>query len=178
MTAKIVGGTKIAGALAAAVAKSKTASSLGVGFFPKDTYAPTEGRPEELPVAAVAYWNEFGTATMPPRPFMRPTAKDGEKTWGKLAEVALKHSDGDAYKALMIMGGQIQADVVEHIKDVVSPPNSMVTNILKDRFPLGDYTPADVWKAFEDAKNGVTAPAGKPLVWSRTLINSVDFGVE
>jgi hypothetical protein len=172
MTAKIVGGQKFAGELAKIAAKASGAKQVDVGFFADATY------PNGTPVAQVAFWDEFGTKTAPSHPFMRPVAKDGEATWGKLAEAALKHSGMDAAQALEIIGRQVQGEIQDKIKAMDSPANSVVTNLLKNRFPEGVYTAADVWQAFEDAKAGMTAPPGKPLVWSGQMLNSVEFEVK
>ncbi len=172
MTAKIIGGTKVAGKLASIAAKAAGAKQVSVGFFEDATY------PNGTPVAQVAFWDEFGTKTAPARPFMRHVDKDGQAQWGQLAETALKHAEMDAEKALTLCGQEIQGQIEEKIQTMDSPANSMVTNILKQRFPLHDYKASDVWKAFHDAKAGVTAPAGSPLVWSRQMLNSVAFKVD
>lgn len=45
--------------------KSAKAVSLSYGYYPKSTY------PDGTPVAQVAFWNEYGTDTIPERPFFR-----------------------------------------------------------------------------------------------------------
>jgi len=45
--------------------KKTREKSLAVGFFPESKYD------DGMPVAQVAFWNEFGTKTIPERPFFR-----------------------------------------------------------------------------------------------------------
>lgn len=46
---------------------------VDVGFFEEDQYGPENGN---LPVAQVAYYNEYGTSLNPTRPFMQETFGD------------------------------------------------------------------------------------------------------
>lgn len=49
-------------------------TEIDVGFFEEDRYGPEN---DNLPVAQVAYYNEFGTVHNPTRPFMEETFSDG-----------------------------------------------------------------------------------------------------
>lgn len=147
MTAKIVGGARFGGELARRVAKASNAKQLSVGFFEGETYA------DGTPIAAVAAWNEFGTPTIPPRPFMRQTVKDGQSDWGKLAETALKHSNLDAAQALEICGRMVQGQVQDQVKDWSDPPNAASTV----------------------AKKGFNNPL---IGQNPVMVNSVEFKVE
>ena len=53
---------------------------LEVGFFESATYK------DGTKVAQVAYWNEYGTPTIPPRPFFRDAIKEKSKEWLKLIQ--------------------------------------------------------------------------------------------
>ena len=44
---------------------------ISAGFYTGQRY-PREGRRQARPLAQVAAWNEWGTPTIPERPFMRP----------------------------------------------------------------------------------------------------------
>ncbi|WYV99004.1 tail protein [Pseudomonas phage vB_PpuM-NoPa] len=57
-------------------------TQVDVGFFEEDAYGPENGN---LPVAQVAYYNEYGTSLNPTRPFMQETFSEGinQKLLGK-----------------------------------------------------------------------------------------------
>lgn len=144
---------------------------VDVGFFSKDQY------PDGTPVATVAYWNEKGTKSTPARPFMRNAITQFSRSWARVLGGALTHTKGDAIAALSIAGAEMQADVQESIKSGEYKANSPLTNLLKDRFPKGDYTTEDFLQAIHDVKSGVTAPEGKTLVWSGKLFQAVSYEV-
>lgn len=58
-------------------------TEIDIGFFEEDRYGPEN---DNLPVAQVAYFNEFGTMHNPTRPFMEETFDDAttQKHAGKL----------------------------------------------------------------------------------------------
>ena len=63
MGAKIYGGNKLKTTLKD-LSKTKQ-KALSVGFYPNSKYD------NGLPVAQVAFWNEYGTSKIPERPFFR-----------------------------------------------------------------------------------------------------------
>jgi hypothetical protein len=56
------------------------AEKLQVGWFSSANYD------DSLPVAQVAFWQEFGTKTAPPRPFFRPAVADNKTKWAALVD--------------------------------------------------------------------------------------------
>jgi hypothetical protein len=90
-------------------------ASVEVGFLEEATY------PDGTPVAAVAYWNEYGSSG-PPRPFFRQMIEKEKATWGPKLAAAYKHTDGDGEKALRIVGDNIQGALIQSINDLTSPP--------------------------------------------------------
>lgn len=90
-------------------------TEIDVGFFEEDRYGPENGN---LPVAQVAYFNEFGTTLNPTRPFMRETFEDSSlqqiaaKMMRMVFESAL--SNGRAVERLMKQIGQ---HVAQQMKD-------------------------------------------------------------
>lgn len=103
------------------------------------------------PVAQVAFWQEFGTKTSPPRPFMRFTfAKYGGK-WGKQLGEALIHTKYNVEDALAIMGLTMQEQVRTSIRNWRDPANSAITAGLKGK--------------------------NKPLIDSGQMLRAVDFQV-
>lgn len=64
--------------------KSAHAEKLQVGWFSSANYK------SGLPVAQVAFWQEYGTKTAPPRPFFRPAIDDNQNKWGALVESGIQ----------------------------------------------------------------------------------------
>ena len=65
--------------LAAAAADGRGAK-VRVGIFESAKYA------DGLPVAAAAFWNEYGTVGIPPRPFFRNTIAAHRHEWPSCAK--------------------------------------------------------------------------------------------
>lgn len=147
------------------------AREVHVGFLEGATY------PDGTPVAMVAAINNFGApeAGIPARPFFTDMIAKNSPDWGDIFSNVLKAANYDAQKALALMGDGMAGQLREAIVDMDGPANSPVTDLLKERFPTRDgMTFADVMQARHDVAAGETAPAGKPLVWSGTMLNSVD----
>ena len=64
--------------------ESARGEELKVGWFESANY---DG---ETPVAQVAFWQEFGTRTAPPRPFFRPAIEDNQSKWAELVDSGAK----------------------------------------------------------------------------------------
>lgn len=96
-----------------------------VGFFEGSKYKST------LPVAAVAYWNEYGVPNkIPARPFMRPAIHENR---AKLISIlrsrykkALKDNE-DTMKVLNDFGIKVQGLIQNQIIDTWYPPNAPST---------------------------------------------------
>ena len=146
------------------------ATEVRVGFLENATY------PDGTPVATIAALNNFGApgAGIPPRPFFSNMIAQESQTWGEKFAVVLKAADSDAAKALDLMGEGMAGQLREAIVQTTGPANSPVTDLLKQRFPMGGQTFDDVQEARRDVAAGETAPAGKPLVWTGNLLASVD----
>tara|TARA_R110000851_G_scaffold60415_7_gene139485 strand:- start:1755 stop:2300 length:546 start_codon:yes stop_codon:yes gene_type:complete len=56
------------------------AEKLQVGWFSSANYN------DSTPVAQVAFWQEFGTKMIPPRPFFRPAVVDNKTKWASLVD--------------------------------------------------------------------------------------------
>lgn len=161
------GGDKLQRVLKDLAKKVKRGGAVEVGVFEDATY------PDGTSVAQVAQWNEFGTKSMPPRPFMRQTINDKQGSWGNDLGKALHATDYDARRALGIVGEHIAGQIRDTIANSSFAPNSDLTNLLKDRYPTGDYGTEEFLKAASDLKSGKRGPDGKPLVWSGQLLNSI-----
>ncbi len=102
----------------AEIAEKMGGGEVSVGFMEGATY------PDGTPVAAVAFWNEFGVPAnnQPPRPFFRGMiAKESGEWAGKMGALA-KATDYDGQKVLAMMGEDIKGALQQSINDLVSPP--------------------------------------------------------
>lgn len=108
-------------ALKAAAKKAAEAERkvVRVGFHEHQHY------PDGTPVAAVAAVHEYGTATVPARPFMRPTLKDKGKEWGETMKAGLEGAvtgQGMSVDAVLEAVGMLAAsDIQAGISAVTSP---------------------------------------------------------
>ena len=91
-------------------------ASVEVGFLEDATYD------DGTPVAAVAFWNEYGNGSAPPRPFFRTMIEAEKASWTPMLAAAYKHTNGDGEKALRIVGDNIQGALIQSINDLTSPP--------------------------------------------------------
>lgn len=95
--------------------------NVEVGFIDGATY------PDGTPVAAVAFWNEFGTSTIPARPYFRRMIAAESPTWApKMAKLA-KATNYDGQQVLGLMGEDIKGGLQQSINDLVDPPLSPAT---------------------------------------------------
>lgn len=148
--------------------------TLRVGFINEATAA--NGKK----YAQVAYDNEYGKARIPPRPFFRKAIKDNKDKWVNAIKTLLKQ-DNDIDKTLGQVGNMAVGDIVQSIRDYSDIPNSPVTLLLKERFPMNpqDIKQADIYKAVRNVRNGVT-PKGQhnnPLVWTGHMMKAVSYEI-
>lgn len=100
------------------IARKMAAGNVKVGFLAD---SPLSTYPDGTPVAAVAFWNEFGTSTSPPRPYFRTMISKEAPSWpGKMVQ-AYKATNGDGAKVLALMGEDISAALQESITELTSP---------------------------------------------------------
>jgi len=131
-----------------AIAKKMGGGSVSVGFMEGATY------PDGTPVAAVAFWNEYGKPeqNQPPRPFFRNMIAAESPTWaGKMAKLA-KATDYDGPRVLAMMGEDVKGALQQSINDLSTPVLAPSTIAAKG--------------------------FGKPLIDTSHMINSVDYEVK
>lgn len=87
---------------------------VAVGFLEGATY-PEDG----TPVAAVAFWNEYGDSKRPARPFFRMMIAKESETWAPKIAMLLKSGSENV---LAVMGEDIQGALKQSINDLQSPP--------------------------------------------------------
>lgn len=140
------GGNKFRSALRNAVSKA-AGGTVRVGILETQTY-PTKDGKGDVSVAQVAYWNEYGTANIPARPFFRNTIAEKQDEWADNAASILQHADGDVGKALALIGEGVKGDIVEAIQNFREPENAPST-VKKKGFNKPLIDTGDLWRAIQ-----------------------------
>lgn len=140
------GGDRFRRHLSELAARAATAK-VRVGIIEQANYDGSDGES----VAQVAFWNEYGTATVPPRPFFRNTIAEHKDEWPKQAATFMAANGGDVRQTLADMGEVVKGQIVETIQAFREPPNAAAT--VKQ-------------KGFD-----------KPLIDTGTLWRSIDYEV-
>jgi len=158
------------------IAKKMGGGSVSVGFPEGDTY------PDGTPVAAAAFWNEFGTSTIPPRPFFRTMIAKESPGWPATMAAQAKATNYNGPLVLARMGADIAGALRESIIDVNSPPLSPITLMLRKM--VGNkpelVTGAMVGEAARKVAAGETGATGtqaKPLDWTGTMMRAPAYSV-
>lgn len=68
-----------------------------------------------LPVATVAYWNNFGTSRAPARPFFSDMIAQDSPTWGRRLAAVARATNYDTRLTLARMGEGIQGRLIRRI---------------------------------------------------------------
>ena len=97
------------------IARRMGGGEVAVGFMDGATY------PDGTPVAAVAYWNEFGKEGQPPRPFFRQMIAAESPAWPKKMAALAKATGYDGDKVLALMGEDIKGALQQSINDFQTP---------------------------------------------------------
>lgn len=170
------GGDKFRQRLAELAAQATTAK-VRVGIIEQANYDGSDGES----VAQVAFWNEYGTATIPPRPFFRNTIAERKTEWARLAGKFMQANGGDVRQSLSDLGQIAVEDIKQTIINGNFAPNSEVTKLLKYRFPTSPerVTAGAYYKAVRDVQKGKTVVSNhdKPLQWSDTMRDSINYEV-
>lgn len=99
---------------------SSNAQHVRVGVLENSKY------PDGTSVPSVAFWNEYGTRTIPSRPFFRQTISEKKGEWSKLAGDAIKMGYTVEH-ILGLVGTAMQNDIQYSIMTWSSPPNAPYT---------------------------------------------------
>lgn len=140
------GGDKFKAALKRAVGNAAD-GKVRVGIIESQTYPVKNGRGGQS-VAQVAYWNEYGTATIPSRPFFRNTIAEKQDEWAESSANILKSVDGDVKQALALIGEGVKGDIVETIQNFREPENAPST-VKKKGFNKPLIDTGDLWRAIQ-----------------------------
>lgn len=113
---EVKGGNKLEAQLKKMSASVDKAATLDVGFLAGSTESDGTSTP------LVAALNEFGTGTMPPRPFFRNAIADNKDKWGPNLGTALVKTNFQADRALALLGESIIGQIQDSINKLTSPP--------------------------------------------------------
>lgn len=121
----VTGGKKIQRELTK-INKLKKSGSVSIGWFKGATY------PNGLPVATVAFINNYGALTkkgvaIPPRPFLDSAIQQYSREWFKTIEKTLKITKYNVKYSLLLAASQAVGDIQNTIKTWKYPPNSPAT---------------------------------------------------
>ncbi len=162
------------------IAERMGGGRIQVGFLEGATY------PDGTPVAAVAYWDEFGHGgnfPAPPRSFFRTMIAKESPQWGKKMAALAKATNFNGLLVLKLMGEDIAGALKQSIIDTNEPPLNATTLILRAKFWTNPQaiTIRDVVDAQRAAAKGEEPAAGtqaKPLVWTGHMLDSVGWEVK
>jgi hypothetical protein len=118
------------------------------------TYADTGAT-----VPEVAFWNEFGTEDIPPRPFLVPSLRKNTAKYAKIIEAMLVKTMKGESSDLSLLGITAASDVQDGIYAVWTPDNKEST---KER------------KRKKWAKGG-SAQTVKPLIDTGRMVQSIKW---
>jgi hypothetical protein len=130
---KVLGGNKIGAYLNEIIGQLGTDPTVRIGVVDDASY------PDGTPVTTAAIANEYGTATIPPRPAVRVMIDEKQEGWTEQAKQLLVANGYYTHETLDQMGAVIAGDMTEAIKQGYPPPNAPST-IKKKGFdhPLTD----------------------------------------
>jgi hypothetical protein len=178
VTLDFKGGAKASGYLSTLAKKLTQGKVVNVGFLEGATY------PDGTPVAQVAFWNEFGTKTAPPRPFFRSMIQAKSPKWGNALQKHLKATDYDAQKALARVGSGVVDQLVKSIVDFTEPALSPVTLMLRKMkdddsgLVVTGRTVAEARARVAAGETGASGTRAKPLIDTGRLQGRVNFEVK
>lgn len=159
--ATVRGGDKFNLALVEIARSLSSGGAVRIGFLENATY-PITG----MSVAAVAFFQEYGTRSIPPRPFFRNmvAAKSGE--WPAAIAGLVRTTGYNTQRVLELTGEAIKDQLKESIINTNSPPLARSTLIKRGVDPNTRYDPTDA-----------STFGAKPLIDTAHMYNSVDFEV-
>lgn len=110
-------------------------AGVRVGFFENERYTPvhpirgTKRKP--LPVATVAFWNNYGTTRSPARPFFDVMVRGNQGHWPKQMASIAKATGYDSRRTMALMGEIMKDQLVVSIRNWSQPPNAPSTVAIK-----------------------------------------------
>lgn len=144
-TVELRGGKKLESELLLLGRDLARGGNVQVGFLSNARY------PDGKPVALIAAIQDFGSGTIPPRPFFRGMIARESPGWGNALALNLKATNYDVAATLGRMGAGIKGQLQKSIIDLWAPP----------------LAPSTI------ARKGFD----KPLIETSHMLNSADFRV-
>tara|TARA_R110000850_G_scaffold242964_1_gene367773 strand:- start:303 stop:857 length:555 start_codon:yes stop_codon:yes gene_type:complete len=147
------------------------AEKLQLGWFPSANYD------DSLSVAQVAFWQEFGTKTAPPRSFFRPAIADNKTKWAALVDsgasavIEGRATMNDVFNGL---GLAAQADVKNAITgshQALSPVTLALRKLKSDGQTINGTLVGAVAAAIERGETG-SGQLGEPFANTTPLQDS------
>ncbi len=114
------GGEKFRQRLLALAAATESAK-VRVGIIESEDYDNGQS------VAQAAFYNEYGTAHIPPRPFFRNTVAEHKDQWPQQAATLMKANGGDVRQTLEDLGDGVKGQLVQTIQNFREPSNATTT---------------------------------------------------
>ncbi len=136
---------------------AKKSEELEVGFFPVSVYS------NGLPVAQVAYWQEYGTYNIPVRAFFRTTLQNEKYNISDAFVKQLKSSNFDIDLSFKYVGNFLKYSIQAAIEDWSTPANAPIT------IEGGWMKNKKSGKIFKVEGKGFN----NPLVWTNKMTESV-----
>ena len=155
---------------------------LQVGWFSSANYK------EGLPVAQVAFWQEYGTTKAPPRPFFRTAIDNNQNKWGALVESGVKAViEGSATidNVFNGLGLTVQADIKNAINSThqdLSPVTLALRKLRDDGYAINGSLVGAVAGAVARGETGsgqLGAPSANttPLNDTGIMIASLTYNI-
>lgn len=151
--------------------KDAHAEKLQVGWFSSANYN------DSLPVPQVAFWQEFGTKMIPPRPFFRPAVAENKDKWSMLVDSGAsavlegRATMSDVFNGL---GLTAQADIKNAIigpQRALSPVTLALRKLKNDGQIINGTLVGAVAAAIERGETG-TGQLGEPFANDTPLNDS------
>jgi hypothetical protein len=145
----------------------KDRHTLKVGWFDSAIFSNGEK------IGNVAFWQEYGTKNIPPRPFVRPAKKINIKTWKKTicADIKkeIKKGNSDFLPIFDKLGFKVAGDIKRAIEAVYSP--RLAESTIRGRMKRRGISKEDRKKLSPEQ----TRILEKPLIDTGKMISTVDF---
>lgn len=124
VTGSLEGGTKLNKYLRTLAVRLGEGGEASIGFLEGKSYPTELGG---LPVAQVAFWNNYGTIKAPARPFFTNMIEDQAPTWARKLGQAARYSGYRARATLEIVAADINGHLKESIQLLEDPPLAQST---------------------------------------------------
>lgn len=151
--------------------------------------------PDGTPVAYVGAIQELGSPerSIPPRPFMRPTAMRQQTQWRAIAEHgarAVIEGTATSQEAMELLGESAAGDMRQTVSQIYEPPLSMTTlrlrKLKQQGVTIGGKVVGEAHRAVNmvgprpagDTSADVSGVSTKPLVFDGILIGSITSTTE